>query len=474
MCKNVQKNLVFVAILTLIACPEETNDPNPGEQVIAALHNEGTRLINQSGQEVVLRGINARIEGLFDVTFDDGRIPLETIPPFEEEDYLFIKNELGFNSLRIPINWSGLEPTENGGLDDSYLSVLDGHLALCEKHQIWCIVDVHQDAYSKEIGEDGAPLWAIIPPPEELLEGPLDNLYERRGSEQVLAAFKTFFDGTDGVQDAYLSMLHRLAIHLKDRPYVAGIEIFNEPVADTLEVLQFSALAIETIHEADPNQLVLFEPTSTRNLFDETDPMGGLKLPLTAYAPHLYPEVFSGAGNNFANGDITRLVESTSKAREESDAHDAPLFVTEYGLDPKATNAMLWIETMEAEMDRAHASRYFWVYEELEQDRWGLYDEGKVLREDLASWLARPYPAAIDGELLSFSFDTTLTQFEVRFVGGGVQEIAVPERVFGSDIEILCDGAPVDLVRTQAFVTLSCGSSGDDETHTIMAKTKAQ
>lgn len=42
------------------------------------------RLVDQRGREVTLRGVNARVEGLFDVTFDDGRLPLEAIPTFDK------------------------------------------------------------------------------------------------------------------------------------------------------------------------------------------------------------------------------------------------------------------------------------------------------------------------------------------------------------------------------------------------------
>ena len=47
---------------------------------------ENLRLVDAIGREVSVRGINARVEGLFDVSFDDGRIPLEPIPAFTRED----------------------------------------------------------------------------------------------------------------------------------------------------------------------------------------------------------------------------------------------------------------------------------------------------------------------------------------------------------------------------------------------------
>src|SRR5439155_5840851 len=50
------------------------------------LHVHRRRLLDERRREVTLRGVNARVEGIFDVTFDDGRLPLEAIPVFDDGD----------------------------------------------------------------------------------------------------------------------------------------------------------------------------------------------------------------------------------------------------------------------------------------------------------------------------------------------------------------------------------------------------
>src|SRR5262245_34802623 len=67
------------------------------------------RLVDQRGREVTLRGVNARVEGIFDVTFTDGRLPLEPIPRFDAGDAEKMQG-FGFDLLRLPISWSALEP----------------------------------------------------------------------------------------------------------------------------------------------------------------------------------------------------------------------------------------------------------------------------------------------------------------------------------------------------------------------------
>src|SRR4051794_174380 len=36
------------------------------------------QLVDAEGRVIFLHGVNARVEGIFDVSFDDGRLPLET------------------------------------------------------------------------------------------------------------------------------------------------------------------------------------------------------------------------------------------------------------------------------------------------------------------------------------------------------------------------------------------------------------
>lgn len=451
-------SMIAVAAMAAGGCVPERGPPT--------LRAEGARLLDDVDREVVLRGVNARIAGLFDVTFDDGRVALETIPPFTASDLAWLRDEVGLNALRVPINWSGLQP-EPGPLDETYLARLFELLDVCAEEEMWCLVDLHQDAYSKEIGEDGAPLWAIVPAPDELLEGPLLDLEERRLSDQVLRAFDTFFTGQAGLQDAYLEMLGELAARLRDRPWVAGLEVFNEPVGDDRPILGFSQLAAEAVHAVDPNRLVLWEPNSLRNLQDRAETDGGLHLDNDAYAPHLYPEVFSGGRDLWASGDPARLVDSTARARLEADEHDAPLIVTEYGIDPRAENGLAWIERMDDEMDLARASRFFWVYEELEQGQWGLFDEGHVPREPLLDVLARPAPDAVAGALAGWTWDEgTLT---VRLAGGGRHRLRIPARALPEPLEVRCDGETVEATRQGSLLEVPCGS-GEGEHEIVVVR----
>src|SRR5262249_3150212 len=169
------------------------------------LESAGGLLRDQRGREVTLRGVNARAAGVFDVTFDDGRLPLEPIPGFDEGDAQRMA-AFGFNLLRLPISWSALEPAP-GAIDVRYLERVANVVDACARHGILVLIDFHQDAFSKEIGQDGAPRWVLDrllgPNNYPYLGGPLTDLSARRLAPATLAAFRAFFADTAGVQESF-------------------------------------------------------------------------------------------------------------------------------------------------------------------------------------------------------------------------------------------------------------------------------
>ena len=441
------------------------------------------QLVDAQGRVVFLRGVNARVAGVFDVTFSDGRMPNEPLPPYTADDAAQMR-AFGFDALRLPINWSGVEPTMTGGFDEGYLDRVSAVVDLASQAGIGVLLDLHQDAYSKEIGEDGAPLWAIIPPPtpDQMPGGPLGNLDQKRLSSVVMDAFATFFDddGDAGttLRARFVAMIKHVGERFAQHPGVVGVEIYNEPVfIGEAELRRVYQPAYDALHAAMPGKLVLFEPSSERNLLDHGSPttLGPLG-PNTGYAPHFYKIAFTGT--DAARMAMTKetLRPQIASAPGEAASWGAALVSTEWGYGPADLRASEYLTWQSELHEQYQASAFFWLWKEESQAGWGCFDHDSASdtwteRPAMKKALARVRPAAIAGWPKSFGFDRAAGEFKLSFTADptaqGPTEIAVASAL-GAPLEVDCDGAPVAGAAPDAngVLSLGCGA-GDSGDHAI-------
>src|SRR3954469_2757162 len=95
-CKAPQMRGVLLGVVLLSACGGGAYTPR-----FAPVDSDGHVLRDAEGHQVVLRGVNVRVEGVFDVGFTDGRAPRELIPTFDASDADAMR-EAGFNLVRLP------------------------------------------------------------------------------------------------------------------------------------------------------------------------------------------------------------------------------------------------------------------------------------------------------------------------------------------------------------------------------------
>ncbi|MCS6901527.1 MAG: cellulase family glycosylhydrolase [Myxococcales bacterium] len=480
--------LLVLGVLSLGAACGEEDSPAPVPAASTAPCKEapfvgsplGLRcghVIDAQGRVVNLWGVNARVDGIFDVSFDDGRIALETIPPFTAEDAAQMR-AWGFDALRLPINWSGVEPTRDGGFKEEYLDRVQQVLDLAKAQGILVLIDFHQDAYGKDIGEDGAPLWAIEPPPTELLQGPLEDLEKRRLSPQVKAAFETFFgDSPKGAElrERFCKMAAHVAARFKDHPAVLGFELFNEPVFVTnAQLLRFHQQAFAAVRAAAPSKLVLFEPPAERNFLDSFALGDGPIGEGTVYAPHIYKFAFTTFP---ASATKERIAKQNLTARDEAASWKAGMMITEWGYDPNGNRAEEYLTWQRELQDEIQASSFLWLWKEESQGRWGCFDHnasGWTERSRLKEILARVRPAAIAGWPKQYNYDRATGVFLLTFTADPT--LQAPTRiaispVLGPPIEVRCDGTMVSVPLQDGALDLDCGR-GTSSKHTITVKVK--
>lgn len=428
--------------------------------------------VDAEGRVVILRGVNARIDGVFDVDLGPDRVPLQPIPSFDASDAASMR-ALGFNVLRLPMQWSGVEPedTEPPTYESGYLDRVEVVLDACRDAGIFVLVDLHQDAYSKWIGEDGAPLWAIIPPPERILEGPLTDLAARRTSGQVLRAFETFFgDSEDGtnLRERYAAMAAHVAERFADHPAVIGYDVFNEPVADDEQTRRLNVSVAEAIR-AVTRQLVFFEPPALQRNLADASGTPGAPFPVegAVYAPHVYTLAFIGTDAQRESFTIATLRRGNRTAADEARRWGTPLFIGEFGYDPEGIRAAEYYRMQLDLQDEIGASSAVWLWKEDSQDSWGFHDfeEGAwVLRDDVVALFDRGLPERIAGwpQGWTWADDRLVLTYD------GDAEITAPTalRLPEGAWSITCDGAPAEVTLNEGRHEVACVGAG---THVVEA-----
>ena len=179
----------------------------------------------------------------------------QSIAPASGDDFAQMR-ALGFNAVRLVLNWSQLEP-HPGVYSATYLDRVAQVVDWARQQGIYLILDMHQDQYSRYIvpvdkasapsgcspsgGGDGAPGWAVQSDgkPGCALYG-VDELNPAES-----AAFANFWQNSPvdapqgrapgpGLQDHYIGALAALANRFENDPTVLGYELMNEPQPGSL------------------------------------------------------------------------------------------------------------------------------------------------------------------------------------------------------------------------------------------------
>ncbi|KAF9940937.1 hypothetical protein BGZ75_005248 [Mortierella antarctica] len=129
---------------------------------------------DNTGRTVTLRGVNLsgasklpvgcpshQAEGFLDsdgtqVSFVGRPFPLE-----DADEHLARLKHWGFNLLRFIVTWEAIEHAGPGKYDYDYFEYLIKVFQKCKQYGFRCLVDPHQDVWSRFSGGSGAPLWTL-------------------------------------------------------------------------------------------------------------------------------------------------------------------------------------------------------------------------------------------------------------------------------------------------------------------------
>lgn len=219
------------------------------------LNVDGTKIVDENGKTVVLKGVNLggwlMMEGYmfggrntpeheFKAAFEKalGKPALDDFMAcfrdtfIQETDFRTIK-EWGANCVRLPFNYRLIEHEDRPySLNEEGLKYLDKAVEWCEKYGLYCILDLHAAPGAQN------DAWHS----------------DSYGKPEL-------FDDAQN-RDRYLRMWFFLADRFRENPYIAGYDILNEPnvtVLDEHKVRSLYEEATAEIRSTDQKHIIFLE-----------------------------------------------------------------------------------------------------------------------------------------------------------------------------------------------------------------------
>jgi hypothetical protein len=436
--------------------------------------------------------------------YSEGRCPLpdprSSYPPLCEQD-LARMAELGFNSIRLPLSWSVLEP-QRGQFNAMYVDRVGQIVDWARELHMYVIVDMHQNAFSHYLptgdktfdpgSYSGAPQWATF------TDGFPSHAFKdkRELNPAALEAANNFWYDRSGVQDEFIAALAFVAKRFRDDPVVAGYAVFNEPWLgwnlppgfEDLLLFPFYRRVIDAItgsHDGLPCWSGFFMPApcgyrdlgvgDTRHLFfidtgllrEITDFPTHLGLPVSSYpnvvlAMHAYTHIYTlDTLTPLSDYPPGGYEQSYSNIEREARAMDAALLVTEFGNAPDQDGTLLTSELREQEKHRVGFA--FWPWKETGAGRWGVFAPEDCLRVSRERLLARVYPQATADPDVTFHYDPADGSFTLRASGrpGDPSTVVyVPPEVTGL-VTVLAAHSAVSDATDGSRLVLASPTGGD-------------
>jgi endoglycosylceramidase len=394
------------------------------------LGQAGRWIIDRSGRVVILHGLNM----------------VNKQPPYQPgavgfggDDADFLRRN-GFNTVRLGLIYKAVEP-QPGRYASSYLRKERSIERLLAKRGIFSLVDFHQDLYNEKFGGEGWPDWAVLDDgvSAEPLTGFPASYITSPGLNRSFDNFWADKAGPAGVglQVRYARAWARVASIFRSDDGVLGYDLLNEPwpgstwmtcantagcpAFDTGSLQPFYEHVIARIRGADQQSLVFYEPQVLFNFGSNTS-IGRLAAKGLGFSFHVYCLTGLVAGGPSSCSDLEELVFDNADAHAKETR--TALMMSEFG----ATDDIETLERVVNAADDHMVSWQEWHYcgcddpttqgpgdvQALIKDPKKPPRGGNVFRGKLKA-LVRPYPQAVAGTPLEFSFDPDSNRFELVY-----------------------------------------------------------
>ncbi len=212
----------------------------------------GPYLYDSKGRMVLMHGTNVVYKHAPYIAYPDPGEPWN----FSAADAARMQ-ELGFNVVRLGIEWQGLEPGSGGpnqpkictpgspgnpnefnlAVADQYLKHVAATVKLLSKYGIYTLLDMHQDVYNTLFRGEGAPDWAVCTDNVPIVPkgGRWSNNYS---NAQLQTAVQHFWanDVVGNLQGQFDLVWKTVADYFKNNRWVVGYDPYNEPFSTETQI----------------------------------------------------------------------------------------------------------------------------------------------------------------------------------------------------------------------------------------------
>jgi endoglycosylceramidase len=390
----------FVGAAAILACgcsstadSRDAGPPPSGPALpVGPVGHHGRWLTDAEGRVLLIHGVNV-------VQKDAPYYPASA--GFSDADAAWLADN-GFRVVRVGILATGLMPTP-GVVDTHYIEKVAETVADLAKHDVFSLIDFHQDGWGPEVGSDGFPAWMTLTGNAVNDTSAGFPLYYQK-NPALQQAFQSFWDdakGPDGhrLQDDYAAMFGAVAKQFAGDPHVLGYDLFNEPwpgttwsdclnkaggcpSLDKSELAPAYAKAVAAIRAAGDEHLIFGEPFVLFNF---------------GYTPTAIPLPGGDANAGLSFHDYPILQTYVPKVIENAVAWSSrtggALLNTEWG----ATTDGATLTDDAAAFDAALVPWIFWSFYSEVVPSLEEAPGGKNLVESTAKALIEPHPLAVAG-----------------------------------------------------------------------------
>ena len=442
-----KKSVMLIIILLFIAsCGTTSKNKTEEKRITVAypLYVENYQF-KKDGYTFLARGIN--VAGNWKVKREPAIYPyLGTVT---EGTFRWLREELGYNFVRMLAIWAAIEPEENK-FNEEYVREYARRVSWAAKYNMYVFVDMHQDVYSEAFYKywgDGAPPWTC--PARYYMNQPDMPTWEFGYlTGGPVACFKRFWTNEDNLWWHYGEAIRRILQPLADNDHVVGLEIMNEPFwgpwgPETFEekyLHKFYLYMGEIIRKVAPRKIIFFEPAASRNL-DFPTYLPPLPFPQLAYAPHFYPtDFFFGATYP---GGMTDMIESALRRRiGDGIALNAVTIIGEFGAWVDERSTVLYLKDFFNAAERLQLNIVQWELTDVERKFKNSEGWSQWARDEWIKTVIRAYPEMWKGKLIRFKYYPD--KFKLHIVwqakGGDDMIITLPHYIFKGK----CNLSPAD------------------------------